>query len=91
MGLPRRRCLFIVPLTVHKDTDELFSLFFKFSKSFFLSRIDLDKKKAEIASGELFAQIKQYFDSEYLLGAGSPSGSDTDTSDRGIVQGTVSS
>ena len=53
------------------------------------SRIDLDAKKAEIASGELFAQIKQYFDSEYLLGAGSPSGSDTDTSDRGIVQGTV--
>ena len=50
-------------------------------------KIELDEKRAEIASGELFAQVKQYFDSGYLMGAGSPSGSDTDISEMGIVQG----
>jgi hypothetical protein len=50
-------------------------------------KIDLEDKRAEIASGELFATVKQYYDSGYLLGAGSPSGSDTDISEMGIVQG----
>ena len=50
-------------------------------------KIELKEKRSEIASGELFAQVKQYFDSGYLMGAGSPSGSDTDISETGIVQG----
>jgi hypothetical protein len=51
------------------------------------STIRLEEKGSEIASGELFAQMKQYFSSGYLMGAGSPAGSDTDISDLGIVQG----
>ena len=49
--------------------------------------ISLEKKRAEIASGELFHEVKGYFDSGYLMGAGSPAGSDTDVSELGIVQG----
>jgi hypothetical protein len=49
--------------------------------------ISLEKKQAEIASGQLFHEVKKYHDSGYLMGAGSPAGQDTDVSDMGIVQG----
>ena len=45
------------------------------------------EKKRQIASGQLFHEVKEYFDSGYLMGAGSPAGSDTDVSEMGIVQG----
>jgi len=52
-------------------------------------RIDLTSQasKAEILSGALFHKVKKYADIGYLLGAGSPSGSDADVSTYGIVQG----
>ncbi|KAL0215343.1 hypothetical protein P9112_007527 [Eukaryota sp. TZLM1-RC] len=43
--------------------------------------------KSDIASGAFWRKVVNYMESGYLLGAGSPSGSDTDTSDFGIVQG----
>jgi hypothetical protein len=49
--------------------------------------ISLEKKRAEIASGQLFHEVKKYHDSGYLMGAGSPAGQDTDVSEMGIVQG----
>jgi hypothetical protein len=49
--------------------------------------IQLDQRRADITSGALFQEIKAYYDAGYLMGAGSPSGSDTDISEKGIVQG----
>lgn len=43
--------------------------------------------KAKIRSGELFKTVLQYLDLGYMLGAGSPSGSDKDVNTKGIVQG----
>ncbi|KAL0246636.1 hypothetical protein GEMRC1_007847 [Eukaryota sp. GEM-RC1] len=45
------------------------------------------KAKSEIASGALWRKMRNYVESGYLLGAGSPSGKDTDISSFGIVQG----
>lgn len=46
-----------------------------------------DKVKADIRSGALWEKLKSYVQLGYLLGAGSPSGSDSDVSGQGIVQG----
>ena len=41
----------------------------------------------DVSSGALFRAIKSLYEEGHLLGAGSPSGSDTDVSSLGIVQG----
>lgn len=53
------------------------------------SRLDLTSQdtQAKARTGELFEQLRRYVEYGYLLGAGSPSGSDTDISPSGIVQG----
>lgn len=43
--------------------------------------------KAQIRDGSLFEKLKTYHQSGFLLGAGSPAGSDRDVSASGIVQG----
>lgn len=43
--------------------------------------------QSSVRSGALWTRIKGYVDSGFLLGAGSPSGSDRDISTQGIVQG----
>ena len=49
--------------------------------------IDLQECQVDINSGALFKKLLGYKASGFLMGAGSPSGSDSDTSTTGIVQG----
>lgn len=49
--------------------------------------ITMSEVRPAIDDGSLFKKLKSYADMGYLLGAGSPSGSDTNTSAAGIVQG----
>lgn len=49
--------------------------------------MDAEQTKKEIFSGAFWAKLLEYHRAGYLLGAGSPAGSDTDTSPEGIVQG----
>jgi calpain-5 len=51
-----------------------------------VSMLDADVK-AQIRSGALWEKLKKWGELGYLMGAGSPSGSDTNVSDAGIVQG----
>ena len=53
----------------------------------FGSAIDLQESQVDINSGALFKRLLEYKANGFLMGAGSPSGSDTDTSETGIVQG----
>jgi len=46
-----------------------------------------EKVKEMFNTGELWDKLKFWEEKGYLMGAGSPSGVDTDTSDLGIVQG----
>ena len=45
------------------------------------------KVQETISNGSFFKKLLQWHECGYLLGAGSPSGKDTDTSREGIVQG----
>lgn len=49
--------------------------------------IDLTQSQLELASGRLWSQMLRFKQEGFLLGAGSPSGSDTHVSSSGIVQG----
>eukprot|EP01028_Stygiella_incarcerata_P010561 TRINITY_DN5505_c0_g1_i3.p1 TRINITY_DN5505_c0_g1~~TRINITY_DN5505_c0_g1_i3.p1 ORF type:complete len:1778 (-),score=493.56 TRINITY_DN5505_c0_g1_i3:1948-7179(-) len=49
--------------------------------------IQLSKTEDDISSGNLWKRLTRYQKQGYLLGAGSPAGTDTDVSDFGIVQG----
>ena len=49
--------------------------------------LDTDAAKADIASGTLWARMVEYRNANYLMGAGSNSGSDTAKSEGGIVKG----
>ena len=51
------------------------------------SRIESNWGNNDVSSGALFRAIKSLYEEGHLLGAGSPSGSDTDVSSLGIVQG----
>ena len=42
--------------------------------------IDMNKAKADIASGKLWSSLLRFYTQGFLLGAGSPSGSDTEIS-----------
>ena len=53
----------------------------------FGGQIDFKESRIEINSGALFKRLLEYHNSGFLMGAGSPSGTDTETSDSGIVQG----
>jgi len=43
--------------------------------------------QADLRSGALWARLLEYHGNGYMLGAGSPGGSDTEVSSQGIVQG----
>jgi hypothetical protein len=48
--------------------------------------VQLREERMEVANGNLWQRLLQWHREGHLLGAGSPNGSDTDTSSLGIVQ-----
>ena len=50
------------------------------------SNMERPNVQQDISTGRLWSRLMQYQESGYLMGCGSPTGSDRDISDKGIVQ-----